>query len=211
VQPFATSTISASLAGLLLLMITARARATAEQWQVSSGGNGHWYEPVACPDGIRWSDAELEAELRGGYLATIGSAPENAFVFGLANSTEYWFAWGTERELGPWLGGQMDASGNWTWVTGEPWSYTNWAPGEPNFSDENRLQYWYYTSPGPQPTWNNATDEGSLAGLLPVHGYVIEFNSQPVPECASYLTTGLAMSLYTLARRPRRCRLLQQD
>ena len=39
-----------------------------------------------------------------------------------------------------WLGGFQDLtspnysepSGGWTWVTGEPWSYTNWFPGEPN-------------------------------------------------------------------------------
>ena len=32
-----------------------------------------------------------------------------------------------------WLGGtDADSEGNWEWVTGEPWSYTNWYPGQPD-------------------------------------------------------------------------------
>ena len=53
------------------------------QWDVSSGGNGHWYKPVPGFPGITWTLTNELAQAEGGYLATITSAAENAFVFSL--------------------------------------------------------------------------------------------------------------------------------
>ena len=68
--------------------------------------------------------------------------------------------------LGLGLGGFQDRSaadysepaGGWKWVTGEPWSWTGWWPGEPtNFycttPGEDRLHFIDY-----QPMWNDITD-----------------------------------------------------
>lgn len=96
------------------------------QWE----GNGHWYE-VVYP-AANWADAKEYAEGSNwmgmpGYLATITSEAENDYVHGLLNGVSW-----------AWLGGYQDPGNDggpedgWTWVTGEPWSFTHWNPGEPN-------------------------------------------------------------------------------
>jgi hypothetical protein len=97
------------------------------EWPVSAGGNGHLYLPVRSETFISWSEAEQLARNAGGYLATITSADENAFVFGLVDSPEY-----LPPGNGPLLGGYQlpgssEPAGGWAWVTGEPWDYANWA------------------------------------------------------------------------------------
>jgi flagellin len=75
-----------------------------------------------------WFQAKADAEARGGHLVTITSAEEWSRVLIKAPDTDY-------RNL--WIGAyQQDLSnepaGNWEWVTGEPWVYSNWGIGEPN-------------------------------------------------------------------------------
>ena len=103
------------------------------QWRESDGGNGHWYLAVR-PFGTvtDWEMARAYAEARGGYLVSVTSAAEQALIERLfAGSTS------CQGDLnGVFLGGRQ-ALGNlpadgWSWVSGEPWGYTNWAPGEPN-------------------------------------------------------------------------------
>ncbi len=60
------------------------------QWRVSEGGNGHFYMAVTAPAGLSWDRAEVLAEMAGGYLATITSAQENAFVFSLIQDPIDW-------------------------------------------------------------------------------------------------------------------------
>jgi hypothetical protein len=90
-------------------------------------GNGHFYELV--PTWRTWLKAKDDAASRTflgaqGHLATITSAEEQAFI---VNTFSH-----PLREAS--LGGYQDG-GQWRWVTTEPWSYTNWAPGEPNGED----------------------------------------------------------------------------
>ncbi len=81
---------------------------------------GHRYE--VFEDFVSWHDAVAFCEDIDAHLVTIGSAEENEFVFGLNSFT--------------WLGATDElVEGNWRWVTDEPFSYTNWAPGEPNNTD----------------------------------------------------------------------------
>lgn len=99
------------------------------EWTIKDGGNGHWYAGIATSR--TWADAQIHALSLGAHLATVTSAAENGFV----NSVRA--ASGLDR---PWLGGFQDLSapdysepaGGWRWVTGEPWSFTAWAGGEPN-------------------------------------------------------------------------------
>lgn len=65
------------------------------------------------------------------HLATITSSAENLFLLGLV-VTERGFSL---QDL--WIGGRQatsspSRSSGWSWVTGEPWAYTNWGPPEPN-------------------------------------------------------------------------------
>jgi hypothetical protein len=99
-------------------------------------GNGHAYEAIDVPDGITWVDADVAASsgsLEGcqGYLATITSTEETAFIVG--NLPEAF----PPGARGFWIGGFQEPgsdepAGGWAWVTGEEFSYTNWNGGEPN-------------------------------------------------------------------------------
>ena len=83
--------------------------------------NGHTY--LVLNDSMTWAQADEYCELIGGHLATITSQEENDFIKYLtlnAGKAIYW------------LGGMEDQStGEWFWITGEKWDYTNWNVREP--------------------------------------------------------------------------------
>lgn len=86
----------------------------------SSSSGGHTYTLVQ--QAMTWDDAEAYCESRGGHLATITSADEYQRVLSSMSGTGVRVCW---------VGGHR--SGNsWYWVTGEDFSYTAWASGEPN-------------------------------------------------------------------------------
>jgi len=146
-------------------------------WPVAQGGNGHCYRVVSVPDLITWDAASAAATAAGGHLATISSAGENAFVFALSLMvTGAWALDSVGGDQGPWLGGRKIGS-KWTWVTAEPWAYTDWAGGEPsgtyNGTIEDRLQMRGQDGTlRPRETWNDEGN-GGFEGLP--HSYVIEF------------------------------------
>jgi len=180
------------------------------QWTIASGGNGHYYDVVSAPNGITWSAASAAATAMGGYLATITSDAENNFVFSLAEDPAYDVIAPTNplRAIGPWLGAYRTGSGpsDFAWVTGELFSYTNWASGEPSNSggDENNIDYIGKCSSTPcsiAPTWNDYSSTTPFyGGQLPV-GYVVEFNTDPVPEPGSMAVVVAAVSAMWLRRR----------
>jgi hypothetical protein len=146
------------------------------RWEISTGGNGHYYKAMPGTNGLTWTAADLLARLQGGYLATVTSAAENDFVFRLVTAPEF-FPGGK----GPALGGyQLDRApepdGGWCWVGGEPWNYRRWHATEPNNGrlrdgTEDRLQF-YSGAPGtPASTWNDINRDDTQVG-----GYVIERN-----------------------------------
>jgi hypothetical protein len=144
------------------------------QWPISQGGNGHYYEAVL--DTIDWVDARTEAERSGGYLATITSAAENQFVYSLVTHPAFWIDDGYH---GPLLGGfqspgSPEPGGEWAWVTGEPWGYANWWPGQPDNAGgaEHCLQF----HGGPiygGALWNDIRE------LRSEGGYIVEYDEDP--------------------------------
>lgn len=140
--------------------------------------NGHFYEPVAVPGSISWEAAQDAAEARGGYLATISSEAENAFVFTLVSQTQYW-----QGASGPWLGGyqsppSQEPGANWQWVTGEPWEFTRWQTGQPNHSGgklEDRLHFGFGSMVS---VWNDIQSVDPTAAYRP-RAYVIEWDRDP--------------------------------
>ncbi len=148
------------------------------RWPSPAGGNDHCYRPVLEPEpGISWPDARDAAFETGGYLASVTSAEENAFVYALIAGAPYW-----RGPDGPWLGGyQLEASGEpdlgWTWVTGESMEYANWYQGQPDDSGglQSYLHFWHQS-----PAWDDAggpyvgNDEDRYLG------FVVEF----VLECS---------------------------
>jgi hypothetical protein len=179
------SIIIGSLAFILLAACPAGAQWV--RWEPSAGGNGHWYQAVRNTNAANWTQVNELARAEGGYLATITSAAENAFVFSLVDFPEFFQAVG--GGAGPAIGGfQPDGSpepgGGWTWVTGEAWGYSNWAPpghGFPQMPDnaggkvnENRLHFFSGAQGVPAPTWNDLPDWDANLG-----GYVVERDTAP--------------------------------
>jgi len=75
-------------------------------------------------DGPSWTDAEAASVKLGGHLASIQDQQENNVVSQVSQLSP--------DPLLVWIGGTDAAvEGDWRWVTGEPWGFTNWSPGEP--------------------------------------------------------------------------------
>ncbi len=171
---------------VLSLSATAAGTRADELWS----GNGHYYRVVHVSQNpnswIHWAAAWAAAEAAGGYLATCTSAEENAFVFSLLSDPLAWSVIDSTH-VGPWLGGVQpnDAptpSSGWAWVTGEPWSFTAWAPGQPDDAGSKAkkvLHYLYGDTEGAAATWNAlpARVDPNRATYLP--SFVVEFDSQP--------------------------------
>ena len=140
-------------------------------------GNGHVYEAWGAANGISYQDAAVFAGTRGGTLATITSQSEDDAVIanlgGVMASTSYLGAQQSPNETDP--------SGGWNWVTGESWSYTNWASGEPNdFNGSASEQFLEMYTNG---TWNDIGDNSS--------GFNNGFLVEAVPEPSSMLALGI--------------------
>ncbi|MBI4701909.1 MAG: DUF4215 domain-containing protein [Deltaproteobacteria bacterium] len=67
-----------------------------------------------------WGAGKTACATWGGHLMTVGSAGEQSPVKPLVGGDTFLGASDSGHE------------GQFTWVTGEPWDYTNWAGGEPN-------------------------------------------------------------------------------
>lgn len=181
----------ASIAVVTACFYCRSARADWVTWTVASGGNGHSYLAVPASPGLTWDIADQLAHAQGGYLATINSAAENAFVFSLVNSPQFFTSYnGSGPALGGiQLAGSPEPAGGWTWETGESWNYTNWFPGQPDdgagFYQENRLHFFSGTlgSSTPAATWNDINENDANIG-----GYVIEV----VPEPSTIALFGVA-------------------
>lgn len=103
-------------------------------------GEIHFYEVVYVSSGnLNWYQAAYLADDAGGYLASVTSKEENAFVFDLVSDQKYFWIFPKggpnnhfEISIGPFLGGYQpegsaEPDGGWSWLSGEPWSYSNWA------------------------------------------------------------------------------------
>jgi hypothetical protein len=73
-----------------------------------------------------WEQAKLDADTRGGHLATVTSPEEWAFlraVLAVSPSDTFWLG-GTDAEQ----------EGVWKWITNELWAFSSWIPGQPDNS-----------------------------------------------------------------------------
>jgi hypothetical protein len=192
---------------LLGMAKPAHAQWTLGQWNL--GANGHYYsvQAITGPNNgwlIARSQAQSLVSPNGTTvdLATITSASEDAFIFAGIDSPTYWSLDITGSNEGPNLGGfQTDKlaepAGNWAWVTGEPWSYTQWSLGEPNNSvggTEDFLTL-YGASGIRSGNWNDIESTPSPIGTQgSIHYYVAETTSvgvaAPEPTTLALLTLG---------------------
>ena len=135
-------------------------------------GNGHYYQLVPAPGGINFTDAALAAsgmsyQGSSGHLVTVTSAAEEQFVvgtvLGAVSANEWWWLGGYQDTTAP---DYREPAGGWRWVTGEPWSYTNWNQGEPNNAGVGEDVLEMSTSGG----WNDLGDQ------ILVPAYLVEFD-----------------------------------
>lgn len=147
---------------------------------------GHYYEFIST--GLNWSSAKAAAAAKTyygltGYLATIGSSGENAFISAKLTATG-------------WIGASDSASeGAWRWVTGPEtgvqfWQgnssggafngqYSAWNGGEPNDAGGEDYAQFYAGGLG---TWNDLNGTQSL-------GYVVEYGGTPGDPTPQVSTT----------------------
>ena len=158
----------------------------ASDW-VRNPANQHWYR-LTGP--MRWEAAEQQAVQWGGHLATLTDADEEAWIRG---------TFGASRHF--WIGlNDIQEEGTFSWSSGDPVGYTNWAPGEPNDcggpgpgcqSEDAAVMNWCAEgSPGGGPcigtTWNDLSIAGQLEGVVEGphlgkggHGEGVEFIVNP--------------------------------
>ncbi|HXJ21437.1 MAG TPA: C-type lectin domain-containing protein [Polyangia bacterium] len=82
---------------------------------------------------VDWDSAEVICENEGGTLVTILSSTENMAVLHLATQASL-FTMGVPVAIGATDGkdaNDQSGPGDYAWVTGEDWGYTNWHSGEP--------------------------------------------------------------------------------
>ncbi|MBL9114375.1 MAG: protein kinase [Verrucomicrobiaceae bacterium] len=90
---------------------------------------GHRYQFV--PGEFRWEDAKAKAEEIGGHLVTITSKEECEWVYATFGSQMD----DSQRSSSIWLGGSAVAAGKpFQWVTGEPFTFTDWVVGDPDYT-----------------------------------------------------------------------------
>lgn len=81
--------------------------------------NGHYYKYDPTPRSF--TDARNSAVAQGGYLVSVGSAAENAFIYNILKGNNGWLGINDEA-----------VEGNFQWGNGEAVVYTNWGLNEPN-------------------------------------------------------------------------------
>ena len=122
---------------------------------------GRAYELYNNP--ISWNAANQTAISRGGHLVTITSEQEQAALQAAAtNGVAYW------------TGLTYTNANGFGWNTGEPYSYTNWAPGKPQLLSHNTTDDYAVFNSGGNGLWSNC---GELGGDFEHYGFIIEYDN----------------------------------
>ena len=116
---------------------------------------GHTY--LRSDDPQSWTAARSWAEGLGAHLVSITSAAEQDQLHRHFGNVDYWIGLN-----------DIDTPGSFQWTSGEPLSYTHWAPGEPNQSNfdavyTRALDGWWHDYPTGSSWWAIAElAQGSL-------------------------------------------------
>jgi uncharacterized protein YfaP (DUF2135 family) len=133
---------------------------------------GHRYRFYAdLENPMTWSQARDICVGAGGHLVTITSAEEMQYLANLMNDYFARFPEDKERFCRPWIGG-YGMTGLWNWVTGEPFEYSNFAPGKP---DNNGQDEFFLHICNDSYQWNDLNNGDTLEHLH--RGFICEFDS----------------------------------
>lgn len=153
--------------------------------------NNHTYRLLSS---ATWTASEAEAISLGGHLVTINDQAEQDWVFSIFGGYG-----GVQRLL--WIGlNDVAIEGQFTWTSGEPVTYTKWAPGEPNNANgiEDHVSM-YYPNHSASSRWNDWDVRTSDPIGIPFNG-VVEI--VPEPGSTALIATGAALCM--TRRRKRR-------
>ncbi|NNF20350.1 MAG: HYR domain-containing protein, partial [Saprospiraceae bacterium] len=144
--------------------------------------NGHQYYCSLAP--AKWNTAKQICANNGGYLASINSAGENNFLTNqlLAQSA--------------WIGlNDKDWEGDFEWENGDPLTYQNWYPGQPNNYNNNQ-DYVELMASG---KWNDQYNHYSLEFImeLPCSSSNVQQIAGPAP--GSFLPEGTHTVIYQVS------------
>jgi hypothetical protein len=151
-----------------------------------NGVNGHFYKPVTA--GTTYTGARAASLLttfkgQTGYLVTITSASENAFIFANVPQANVWFAATDEVIDGKWVidagpeKGTVMKTSNGQTAGNIAGVYNNWAGGEPN--GYNHSEDYAVTNWGGASTWNDLSNNWS-------NPYIIEYGTWANPDDATF-------------------------
>ena len=127
-------------------------------------------------DDISWTQANNACIAKGGHLATISSQAEMDQLVSMCEGAGIKYCW---------IGGYTsirNGSPFGHWITGEPFSYTAWYPGEPSRNDKDGtpefyLMLWKVENSW---SWNDQRDDVLNSGLDYFKGnigYICEYES----------------------------------
>jgi hypothetical protein len=148
--------------------------------------NGHFYKPVTLGDtytGARAASLLTTFKGQRGYLVTITSADENAFIYANVPQANVWFAATDEVIDGTWVidagpeKGTVMKTSNGQLAGNRPGVYNNWAGGEPN--GYNHGEDYAVTNWGNQSTWNDLSNNWS-------NPYIIEYGVWSNPDSQTF-------------------------
>ena len=150
-----------------------------------NGVNGHFYRPIST--GATYTNARAASLLttfkgQTGYLVTITSADEDAFIFANVPQSSIWFALTDEASEARWTidagpeKGTLIKINNGQTNGNIPGQYNNWAGGEPNNSGD---EDYAVTKWGGGSQWNDLPNHFSCA-------YVIEYGTWTNPDNATF-------------------------
>jgi hypothetical protein len=150
-----------------------------------NGVNGHFYRPITT--GATYTAARAASLLttfkgQTGYLVTITSADEDAFIFANVPQGNIWFALTDEASEARWTidagpeKGTLIKINNGQLNGNIPGQYNNWAGGEPNNSGD---EDYAVTKWGGGSQWNDLPNHFSCA-------YVIEYGTWSNPDDATF-------------------------
>jgi hypothetical protein len=154
-----------------------------------NGTNGHFYKPVtATNDRTTYTNARARSLLttfkgQTGYLVTITSADEDAFIFANVPATNVWFAATDEVIDGRWVidagpeKGTVMKTSNGQFTGNIAGVYNNWAAGEPNGvngSENYAVAKWNGAA-----SWNDLSNNWN-------NPYVIEYGTWTNPDDATF-------------------------
>jgi hypothetical protein len=162
-----------------------------------NGTNGHFYRPIST--GTTYTNARaaaLNTTFKGqtGYLVTITSADEDAFIFNNVPQGNIWFALTDEVVEGQWRidagpeRGTLIKTSNGQTAGNIAGQYNNWAGGEPNNAgnEDYAVTKWN----GSQ--WNDLPNNFSCP-------YVIEYGTWVNPADATFTDFYTANTINTVA------------